>query len=273
LVVSSNITTSNINLSNINGVPYSPAPATWSVYPATQNVNLSNFSISNSTGLSSSSSLTLAGQGIALNSTGTNNLTMTTASTGNISMTAGGGALITTTTGDIELTAGGGSRIDMKSDVDMFSNDIVNVSNITSSTPLNITASAQLSLQTTGNNDIVAIASGTGNTRLSGGAGGFVTLEGGTKVIGGFQQRLGGTDILQPIFQYGQINSTGNNGNQLVFITTPYSSSGSFSIQVSMGDSQPAQMSVANTSSNSFRIYWANAGSGAHNINWLAYGV
>jgi hypothetical protein len=272
LVVSSNITTSNINLSNINGVPYAPTPATWSSYPATQNINASNFSISNATGVSSSSSLTLAGQGIALNSTGTNNLTMTTASTGNISMTAGGGVLLTSTTGDVELTAGAGSKIDMKSDVNMFSNSIVNLSNITTSTPLNITSSAQLSLQTTGNNDIVAIASGTGNTRLSGGAGGFVTLEGGTKVIGAFQQRLGGVDILQPIFQSGQINSIGTFGDQLVFLGTPYSTAG-FSVQVTMEGIYPASVSFATLSSNSFRIYWSNANGSPQNINWLSYGV
>ena len=273
LVVSSNISTSNIDLSNINGVPYAPAPSAWSTYPATQNVNLSNFSISNANGVSSSSSLTLAGQGIALNSTGANNLTLTTASTGNISLTAGGGVLLTSTTGDVELTAGAGSKIDLKSDVNVFNNNISNVSNITTSTPLTVTSSGQLSFQTTGNNDIVAIASGTGNTRLSGGAGGFVNLENGTRVIGEFQRRLGGTYITQPIFQYGQINSTGNNGNQLVTIPTAYTSSGSFAVVVTMADSSPAKMSVATLSASSFRIYWEQAGGGAHNINWIAYGV
>lgn len=283
LVVSSNITTSNINLSKINGVTYAPSSADWSSYPATQNVNLSNFSVSNATGVSSSSSLTLAGQGIALNSSGANNLTMTTASTGNIGLTAGGGLLLTTTTGDIELTAGGGSLIDMKSGVNMFNNNITNVSNITSPNPigitasntLNLTSSGQMTLQTTGGSyDIVAIASGTGDVRLGGGALGVVDLEGGTRMTGGvFERLIGAGYVNQPIFQYGQINSTGNNGNQLVTLTNSYTSSGSFSVQVSMGDAQPAQMSVAVLSANSFRIYWANAGSGTHNINWLAYGV
>jgi hypothetical protein len=270
LVVSSNITTSNINLSNINGVPYAPTPSTWSTYPATQNVNLSNFSVSNATGVSSSSSLTLAGQGIALNSTGTNNLTMTTASTGNISMTAGGGVLLTTTTGDIELTAGGVSRIDMKSDVDMFSNDIVNVSNITSSIPISITGQS-VSVSSTGNNPITLTASGTGDLNLAS-TSGTIQMTSPVRQTQSVTRVLSGSNITQPIFQYGQINSTGNSGDQLVFLGVPYATSGSFLAQVTMADNSPAKMSVANISSNSFRIYWEQAGAGTHNINWLVYG-
>jgi hypothetical protein len=267
LVVSSNITTSNINLSNINGVPYSPAPATWSVYPATQNVNLSNFSISNATGLSSSSSLTLAGQGIALNSSGANNLTLTTASTGNISLTAGGGLLLTSTTGDVELTAGVGSKIDMKSDVNMFNNSISNISNITTPNSMGIASTGGTLLLNTTNNDLSIVASGTGKVVLNG-----TNVEiGPTKFQSSVDRKLGGVNVEQPIFQYGQINSTGNSGNQLVFIPTPYTTA-TFMVQVTMADSSQAQMSTANISSNSFRIYWANAGAGAHNINWLSYG-
>jgi len=270
LVVSSNITTSNINLSNINGVPYSPAPATWSTYPATQNVNLSNFSISNANGVSSSSSLTLAGQGIALNSTGANNLTLTTASTGNISMTAGGGVLLTSTTGDVELTAGAGSKIDFKSDVNMFSNSISNVSNITSSIPIGITGQS-VSISSTGNNPITLTASGTGDLNLAS-TSGTIQMTSPVRQTQSVTRVLSGSNITQPIFQYGQINSTGNSGDQLVFLGVPYATSGSFLAQVTMADNSPAKMSVANISSNSFRIYWEQAGSGAHNINWLVYG-
>jgi hypothetical protein len=270
LVVSSNITTSNINLSNINGVPYAPTPSTWSTFPATQNVNLSNFSLSNATGVSSSSSLTLAGQGIALNSTGTNNLTMTTASTGNISMTAGGGVLLTTTTGDIELTAGGVSRIDMKSDVDMFSNDIVNVSNITSTIPIAITGQS-VSVSSTGNNPITLTASGTGDLNLAS-TSGTIQMTSPVRQTQSVSRVLSGSNITQPIFQYGQINTTGSSGDQLVFLGVPYASSGSFLAIATQEGTTPAQISTANFSSNSFRIYWENATGGAHNINWLVFG-
>jgi hypothetical protein len=333
LVVSSNITTSNINLSNINGVPYSPAPATWSVYPATQNVNLSNFSVSNATGLSSSSSLTLTGQGIALNSTGTNNLTMTTASTGNISLTAGGGVLLTSTTGDVELTAGVGSLIDMKSSVNMFSNSIVNapsistsnvsmnitsgsnltitsagatqlnsgtgdieltagagrkidmfssvdmfnnnisnVSNIVSSTPIIVGSTGQLSLTASTNNDVVVTTAGTGRVVLNTSPSGRVEVTNTMRMNADFERVLD-NPISQPVFQYGTITSTGGSGNQLVTLTDTYTSTLSYSVSVSMADTQPAEMSYNKIANNQFRIYWANAGGGTHTISWLAYGV
>jgi hypothetical protein len=333
LVVSSNITTSNINLSNINGVPYSPAPATWSTYPATQNVNLSNFSISNANGLSSSSSLTLAGQGIALNSSGANNLTMTTASTGNISLTAGGGLLLTSTTGDVELTAGAGSLIDMKSgvnmfgnsivnapsistsnvsiaitsgvdttitsagatqlvsgtgdieltagagrkidmfsSVDMFNNNISNVSSIVSATPLSITSGGQLSLVAPLNNDIVVTTAGIGRVVLATAPSGRVEVNNMMRMNGDFQRVLD-NPISQPVFQYGDITSTGGSGNQLVTLTDTYTTTSSYSVQVTMEDTSPAQMSVNRLTTSTFRIYWANAGGGSHTISWLAYGV
>lgn len=333
LVVSSNITTSNINLSNINGVPYSPAPATWSVYPATQNVNLSNFSVSNATGVSSSSSLTLTGQGIALNSSGANNLTMTTASTGNISLTAGGGLLLTSTTGDVELTAGVGSLIDMKSGVNMFSNAIVNapsistsnvsmnitsgsnltitsagatqlnsgtgdieltagagrtidmfssvdmynnnisnVSNIVSSTPIIVGSTGQLSLTASTNNDVVVTTAGVGRVVLNTSPSGRVEVTNNMRMNANFERVLD-NPISQPVFQYGDITSTGNSGNQLVTLTDTYTTTSSYSVQVTMQDTSPAQMSVNRLSTSTFRIYWANAGSGSHMISWLAYGV
>ena len=333
LVVSSNITTSNINLSNINGVPYSPAPSTWSAYPATQNVNLSNFSINNANGVSSSTSLTLAGQGIALNSTGTNNLTMTTASTGNISLTAGGGLLLTSTTGDVELTAGVGSLIDMKSGVNMFGNSIVNapsistsnvsiaitsgvnttitsagatqllsgtgdieltagagrkiemfsdvnlfnnnisnVSNIVSATPLTITSGGQLSLVAPLNNDIVVTTAGTGRVVLATAPSGRVEVTNNMRMNANFERVLD-NPISQPVFQYGTITSTGASGNQLVTLTDTYTTTSSYSVQVTMEDTNPAQMSVNRLTTSTFRIYWQNAGGGSHTISWLAYGV
>jgi hypothetical protein len=268
-VASSNITTSNINLSNINGVPYAPTPSSWSTFPATQNVNLSNFSVSNATGVSSSSSLTLAGQGIALNSTGTNNLTMTTASTGNIGLTAGGGVLVTTTTGDIELTAGGGSRIDMKSDVDMFNNDIVNISNITSPGPIGIASTGGTLLLNTTNNDLSVVASGTGKVVLNG-----TSIDiGPTKFQSSVKRRFAGVDIEQPVFQSGIINTSGTSGNQLVTIPVPYTAVSTYNVQISLNDTGTAQISYENETDDTFRIYWTSASAGSHNVVWLSYGV
>jgi hypothetical protein len=296
-------------------------------------VNLSNFSISNANGVSSSSSLTLAGQGIALNSTGANNLTLTTASTGNISLTSGGGVLLTSTTGDVELTAGVGSLIDMKSgvnmfgnsivnapsistsnvsiaitsgvdttitsagatqlvsgtgdieltagagrkidmfsSVDMFNNNISNVSNVTSSTPLSITSGGQLSLVAPLNNDIVVTTAGTGRVVLNTAPSGRVEVNNTMRMNGDFQRVLD-NPISQPVFQYGDITSTGSSGNQLVTLTDTYTTTTSYAVQATMEDTNPAQVSVDRLTTSTFRIYWTNAGGGSHTISWLAYGV
>jgi hypothetical protein len=83
---------------------------------------------------------------------------------------------------------------------------------------------------------------------------------------------LSGSNVGQPIIQYGQINTTGNNGDQLVFLGVPYATSGSFLAYATQEGPTPAELSTANFSSNSFRIYWQNAGGGAHNINWFVMG-
>ena len=208
----SNITTSNINLGTINNAPYISS-SNWSQYPATQNVNLSNFSISNANALSSSTSLTLAGLGVAVSSSGNNDISLTTSGSGDINLTSGA-------TGDINLTA-----------------------------------------TDTG---IIKLTAGTGIN-------GRVELNR-TRFTSRVDRLLGGGDITQPIFQYGSISSSGNSGNQLVSFTA-YTSTGQYFIQVSMEDTQPAQMSVSKVSSSSARIYWANAGGGTHTITWLSYGV
>jgi hypothetical protein len=182
-------------------------------------------------------------------------------------MTAGGGVLLTTTTGDIELTAGGVSRIDMKSDVDMFNNDIVNISNITSPNAIGIASTGSTMLLNTNNNDLSIVASGTGKVVLNGTS---VDI-GATKFQSSVDRKLGGVNVGQPIFQYGQINSTGTFGDQLVFLGVPYTTA-SFSVQVTMEGIYPASVSFAVLSSNSFRIYWSNANGSPQNINWLSYG-
>ena len=104
----SNISTSNLNTSTINNAVYTPT-SNWSTFPATTNLNMSNFSISNANALSSSTSLTLGGQGVAVNSTGNNNISFTASGTGDINLTSGTTGDINiasgTTSGDINLTA------------------------------------------------------------------------------------------------------------------------------------------------------------------------
>jgi hypothetical protein len=167
----------------------------------------------------------------------------------------------------VELTAGVGSKIDMKSDVNMFNNSISNISNITSPGPIGIASTGGTLLLNTTNNDLSVVASGTGKVVLNG-----TSIDiGPTKFQSSVDRKLGGVNVGQPIFQYGQINSTGTFGDQLVFLGTPYSTAG-FSVQVTMEGIYPASVSFATLSSNSFRIYWSNANGSPQNINWLSYG-
>lgn len=219
----SNISTSNINTTTINNASYIPT-SNWSQFPATQTVNMSNFSISNANGLSSATSLAVSGQGVAVSSSGNNNISMTASGSGDINLTSGA-------TGDINIASG------------------------TTSGDINLTAT---------DTGIIKLTAGTGIN-------GRVELNR-TRFTSRVDRLLGGGDITQPIFQYGSISSSGNSGNQLITFTA-YTSTGQYFIQVSMEDTQPAQMSVNKVSSSSARIYWANAGGGTHTITWLAYGV
>jgi len=208
----SNITTSNINLSTINNVPYA-SPSNWSTFPATQSVNISNFNISNVQNIVASTPLAVSGLGVAVSSSGNNNISLTTSGSGDINLTSG-------TTGDINLTA----------------------------------------------ND-------TGIVKLTGGAGinGRVELDR-TRFTSSVTRLLGGGDIPQPIFQNGAFTSTGSSGNFLInFIA--YTSVGQYNIQVTMEDTNPAQLSVQKLTTSTARVYWTNGGGGTHTIAWLSYGV
>lgn len=220
----SNISTSNINTDTINGFNY-VATSNWAQFPATQSVDISNFNISNVQNIVATTPLAVSGLGVAVSSSGNNNISLTASGSGDINLTSGA-------TGDINIASG------------------------TTSGDINITAS------------------GSSIVKITGGSVPFGRVElDKTRFISSVTRLLGGADITQPIFQYGTITSTGNNGNQLVNVTPAYTSTGSYAVQVTMEDTTPAQMSVNRISNNQFRIYWANAGSGTHSISWLAYGV
>lgn len=93
----SNISTSNINTTTINGSTYIPT-SNWAQFPATQSVNLSNFNISNVQNIVATTPLAVSGLGVAVSSSGNNNISLTTSGSGDINLTSG-------TTGDINLTA------------------------------------------------------------------------------------------------------------------------------------------------------------------------
>lgn len=91
-------------------------------------------------------------------------------------------------------------------------------------------------------------------------------------VTADFKRTLSSTAITQPIIQYGKLSSSGGSGNTTVTLPTAYSDT-SYVVQVTMQDATAAEMSADIVSSNSFTIYWQNAGGGSHTIGWTTFGT
>lgn len=96
---------------------------------------------------------------------------------------------------------------------------------------------------------------------------GFLYLESG--VI----RTLASASVVQPVIQYGS-NTSGStaSGSVPIILPTAYTST-NYVIQVTMGDSTPAQVSAVVATSNSFTIYWSGASSLGHTIYWTTYGL
>ena len=94
-------------------------------------------------------------------------------------------------------------------------------------------------------------------------------------ITGGFNRTLSSTAVAQPIIQYGSNSSgSGNSGSVSVTIPTAYASSTSYVTQITLNSSSAgANISVNNSTSNSFTIYWTNAGSGSHTFFWTTFGL
>lgn len=90
--------------------------------------------------------------------------------------------------------------------------------------------------------------------------------------IDSFSQKFGVIDVLQPKIQYGEFASSGGTGSNTITLSFPYKAINSYVVHATMEDVSPAQMSVQRVSSNSFTIYWANAGGGSHTIVWTTFG-
>jgi hypothetical protein len=78
--------------------------------------------------------------------------------------------------------------------------------------------------------------------------------------------------LRQPCFQCGSVATSGGSGNQQVQIATPYYSDSNYTVQVTMRDTNTAQMAAVPNSQSSFTVYWSNGGGGSHNIDWLTCG-
>ena len=75
----------------------------------------------------------------------------------------------------------------------------------------------------------------------------------------------------QPFVQYGKVTTTGTSGSNLITLPTGYADTNYVAVPV-MEDTSPAQMSANILTSNTFEVYWANAGGGSHNIAWTTFG-
>lgn len=82
------------------------------------------------------------------------------------------------------------------------------------------------------------------------------------------------TGVVPPITQYGNNSvGTGNSGSVIVTIPTAYTSVSSYNVFVTHSNTTPCNVSVVNTTNNSFTIYWTNAGLGTQQFAWMTIGT
>lgn len=231
--------------------------------------NVSNSTyIGNAAGLGGSTANAVIGIGTSAGGNGTSNIFIgnATSATGNNNILIGHG--ITATSNALRL----GSTI--------YGNTSTNWIGIGTSSPYDVNDRLDVSGNTYIYGQVgVNITPGNrtldvnGDFRASDTGGDSIDFHSGSfTVTASFKRTLNSTAITQPIIQYGKASGTGANSNTTVTLPTAYSDA-NYIVQVSMGDTTPAEMSVNVTSSNSFTIYWANAGGGTHTLFWTTFGT
>jgi len=94
-----------------------------------------------------------------------------------------------------------------------------------------------------------------------------------TIISGTVQRNLTGSNITQPIIQYGTATGTGASGSVTVALPQPYTSGTSYIATASMMDVDPARISVNRNNLSSITIYWFQAGSGTQTLGWNTMGT
>ena len=84
---------------------------------------------------------------------------------------------------------------------------------------------------------------------------------------------IDGIQVPQPKIQYGSVATAGASGNITVTLPQTYTNVSNYVAMVTMEDTNPSQIAANRTSANTFDIYWANAGGGAHTIAWTTFGL
>ncbi len=78
----------------------------------------------------------------------------------------------------------------------------------------------------------------------------------------------------QPIIQYGALTvGSGTTGTYTFTGLTPYTSTSSFVVNVTMADAPAAQLYATIVSTSSFTIGWQSAGSGTQKVYWTTIGT
>ena len=123
----------------------------------------------------------------------------------------------------------------------------------------------------TGSNNFNILGSNIGIT--SSNAFDIVASGSGVLLDGDFKRKLSGTNISQPIIQYGTATGSGASGSVTVTLPVAYTSATSYVVTASMMDTTAARMSVNRNSASSITIYWFQAGSGSQTLGWNTMGL
>jgi hypothetical protein len=161
------------------------------------------------------------------------------------------GALGTTSNANDISLAWDAAEVNIYKTLDMEDNFILNVSTITASGELSISA----------NNDILTSAVSTINTVSN------------TYFSGGVSRRLDGVGVLQPVIQYGQVSSSGSSGAVIVSTPQAYSAVNTYLPFACMADAPAAELYVSTLTEQAFEIGWQNGGGGNQLFNWHTMGT
>jgi hypothetical protein len=209
-----------------------------------------------------------------------------------------------TLAGDINVNPGTGRTLTLNGNttisngtLNLSNNNITNVFNISNtSTNLNLSAGANTinatsvlnmsnyitmngngvfdttSVTSPAGSNLTILASSGGSLTLGSPAGTITLSSPTTTITNDFVRRLAGSNVSQPIIQYGSFTGTGSSGNHTITFT-PYTSATSYIVIGSMMDTAPARMSAVPVSSNSATIYWEQAGGGTQTLCWTTMGT
>lgn len=235
---------------------------------ASYSLNMQGAPISNVVGVVGSASADLS---IAAN--GARNLLFT----GSNIQTTAFGTIDLTSYGDMNLNTSFSNDIIINSDgnltlqaaragcnVSIYSPDVF----ITGTS--NVIITAQYSTWT-GSNNFNILGSNIGIT--SSNAFDIVATGSGLILDGEFKRKLSGTNIPQPIIQYGEDNTgSGTSGSIIVTLPVAYGATSAYVAFATMEDADPAEMSVVRNTASEIEIFWAQGGGGSHTIVWQTIG-